>query len=128
MVANLGSQPRQAQGRRLAGYGFWVSAPGLLAANLGALAGRDFDQDGVSFVAEENAPRIDVWVYAHPNEEVAVLLPTPRPIQLSFDGGYEVQSSVQANAHRFRLPGRSSPSEQPASNVRYLWHAVTTVK
>jgi hypothetical protein len=128
VVANLGSQPRQEETRQLAGYGFLASAPGLIAANLGALGGHDFGKEGVSFVTEGNAHRAHIWIYARAEEEVAVLLPAPtsRPIKLVFDGGREVQSTIEGDAHRFRLPGRSSSSEPLASRVRYLWHAVAT--
>ena len=128
VVANLDSRPRQEGGRQLAGYGFLASGPGLMAADLRTLAGHDFGEEGVSFVTEGDARRTDVWVYARAAEEVAVLLPvaTARPIKLVFDGGAEVHTATEGEAHRFRLPGRSAAGEPPATPVRYLWHAVTT--
>jgi hypothetical protein len=129
VVANLDSRPRQEE-RQLAGYGFLVSAPGLIAANLRTLAGQDFGNEGVSFVTEGNVQHTDIWIYARPAEEVAVLLPSPAagPIELAFDGGHEMQSTARGGVLPLRLPARSSPSEPSASHVRRLWHAVATGK
>ena len=127
VTANLNSQPSREDNRELAGYGFQVSAPGLVAAHLNTLAGHRFGKNGVSFVAEKTAQRAEIWIYARPNEDVAVLLPTPAsgPHKFLFDGGYEIQGTVQDDVHLVRLPSRLPTDEKPNIDIRYLWHAVT---
>jgi hypothetical protein len=126
VVANLDSRPRQEGKQQLAGYGFLVSQPGLMAANLQTLAGHDFGKEGISFVSERNGRRTDVWVYGRPGEEVAIVLPlaVAGPIKLASDGGQEVQVTTTGDVRQFRLPDRSPEGEPLASQVRYLWHAV----
>ena len=66
VTANLNSQPSREDGRELAGYGFQVSAPGLVAAHLNTLAGHRFGKNGVSFVTEETAQRAEIWIFCSP--------------------------------------------------------------
>ena len=57
LVVNLGPRPRKDAGIELAAYGFHATAPGLVAANARTLGGRDFGDDGVSFITQRSAPR-----------------------------------------------------------------------
>ncbi len=129
LTANLGPRPRKEEGRELAGYGFCITAPGLVAANLKTPGSEDSGDEGTSFVARGDACRTDVWIYARPEQETAILLPvaTSGPVKLAFDQGPQVQTLIQAGAHRVRLPSRSQRDGQsPAQDhgVKYLWHAV----
>jgi len=128
VVANLDSQPKLQFGRELAGYGFLVSAPGLVAAQLETLAGRDFGKNGTAFVAEGTDERVELWIYARPGEDVAALLPVPgfKPRKTTFDGGSEVQATVEEDACLLRVPSQLPGGEKPKENVRYLWHAVVS--
>ena len=80
------SWPTSSRGRaarpaddQLAAFGFLATAPGLVAANLKSLGGIDFGDEGISFVAEGDGRKGDVWVYAPAGQEVAVRLPARTP-------------------------------------------------
>ena len=75
LVANLSPTSRKEDGCQLPPYGFRATAPGLIAANLREVAGKDFGDDGVSFVVESDGKKADIWVYASAEQEVAVELP-----------------------------------------------------
>jgi hypothetical protein len=126
IIANLGPRSRQEAGQTLAPHGFVAKAPGLIAGNFQTLGGIDFGDEGISFVSEAKDGKLDVWVFAPAEQEVAVLLPSQAAgtFELVFDDGTEVQTTVKGGAHVFRLPSPKQPPSQPA--VKYLWHAVAT--
>lgn len=131
LVANLGPSVRKEAGLELAAYGFHATAPGLVAANVRTLGGRDFGEDGVSFITQQNAHGIDAWIYAKAEQETAILLPSPASgsIRLKFDEGSEVPTSLTGGAVTFRMPshlGRGAQSPGSVGGGKYLWHAVVS--
>ena len=115
VVANLGPKPRLAGDRELPPFGFLATAPGLVAANLKSLGDLDFGDEGVSFVAQartlpevDNLREVDVWVYAPPEQKVAVQLPERMagPVRLRLDG-VAVPAGIDERVLSFRLPARA---------------------
>ncbi len=88
IVANLGPRPVKAGERELAGYGFRVSGPDLVAANLQTIGDQDYGEEGLHYVAEATRSTAELWVWAPAQSEVTVEL--PRPLsgrwQVQFDG------------------------------------------
>ncbi|MEN6494809.1 MAG: DUF6259 domain-containing protein [Thermoguttaceae bacterium] len=128
IIANVGPVAREEAGQQLAPFGFFIKAPGLVAANFKTLGGVNFGDEGISFVTETKNGKTDVWVYAPAEQEVAVLLPgdVAGSLKLVFDDGSQVQTVVKAGAHQFRLP-KPQPQKAPANpETKFLWHAVTT--
>jgi hypothetical protein len=119
IIANLGAKRRTEQTRELAPYGFYATAPGMVAANLKGLGGLDFGDDGISFVAEENDKEINIWAYEYPGREVCVELPDSgrNDISLVTDDGSAIQATTEDGLLRFRLPGE-------VTETRYLWHLI----
>jgi len=120
IVANLGPEVRIEGHRELAPHGFYAAAPGMIAASLSRSGEIDFGDDGISFVVEMEAQRMDVWVYAHSGSEVCIELPDSRQgnMLLVFDDDSEIQSAVKDGVLRFRLSGK-------AGRIKYLWHAIS---
>ncbi len=123
ITANLGAQPRGA----LAAHGFRVTAPGLVAGRLQKIGARDFGNDGVSFVAEGDARKMDLWIFATAGSAVAAELPAggrelqlPRegPAQLLLEGFGSVPVTLEKNTVSFRLPDEPARKAEPS-----LWHA-----
>jgi hypothetical protein len=116
VAANLGARPRGA----LAAHGFRATAPGLVAARLQTLGGRDFGTDGVSFVAEGDAQKMDLWIFATAGSAVAVELPCAPAgnARLLLDGAGPVQVTLAHNTASFQLPDDASRTSTP-----WLWHA-----
>lgn len=108
LVANLDAQPRREGDDELAAFGFRAMAPGVVAANLKSLGGIDFGDEGVSFVAEGDGHKANLWVYASAEQQVAVRLPAgvSGTVRLSFDGTAAVPVAVKQGSLVFRLPGR----------------------
>ncbi|MDQ3812806.1 MAG: DUF6259 domain-containing protein [Armatimonadota bacterium] len=106
VVSNLGPQPRTEAGRELPSYGFFVTGPGLTAGNLKRVSATDFGDEGVSFVIEGTSGKADVWVYAPPEREVAMEVPTGRAasVSLTFDNQATQKQTVTDGVLRFRLP------------------------
>lgn len=106
ITANLDAQPRREAGQQLAGFGFLCTAPGLVAAHLRSLGGRDFGVQGISFVSQEKAGGADVWVYAAPEQEVAVLLPGGQAgtVGVTCDHGPTTDVALRDGVCAFRLP------------------------
>jgi hypothetical protein len=106
IVANLDPRPRAENGHTLAAYGFLCTAPGLVAAHLQSLGGRDFGRLGLSFVTQQQSGRNDVWIYAAPEQDVSVLLPAQRSgkVMLAFDGGPQAVGQRDGAVCRFQLP------------------------
>jgi hypothetical protein len=132
LAANLGPLPRSEAGRELPGWGFCAAAPGMAAGNLRSLAGADFGEEGVSFVAEGDARRADVWVYASPGDDAAAELPEGMlgPVSVTVDGQAPARAGVVSGAVRFRLPAEDAGAGQaagaPAGRPKRLWHARVT--
>lgn len=126
LVCNLSPTPRSEAGRELPGYGFYASAPGMIAANLRKLASVDFGEEGISFVSEGRDKRFEVWVYASAGEEVAAELPGLQAGQgeLVVDGQPGAPVNIANGVVRFRLPGEAGS----AKNVKQLWHATVTLR
>lgn len=126
LLSNLSPEPRTEAGVALAGYGFHARAPGMAAGNLQSLAGLSFAEDGISFVAEGDAKRADLWVFAQPGAEAAVELPSPLPgpALLTLDGQPAVPVEAARGAFRFRLP---SPAAGEDAKAKRLWHGVVSV-
>jgi hypothetical protein len=112
VVANLGPEPRTEGGHKLAAHGFHASAPGVVAAHLGAIGDTDLGDDGVSFVAEGTDRKADVWVYAPPERQVTVELPARMagPVSLAFEAGETVEAVAADGTLSFALPARPGAS------------------
>jgi hypothetical protein len=106
IVANLGPHPVREDGRELAEYGFLCTAPGMVAAHLRSLGGRDFGAQGISFVSQEKPGGADVWVYAAPEQHVAALVPGLRSASaaVTCDGSPAVDAAIRDGVCAFRLP------------------------
>lgn len=105
--------------RELPPYGFYATAPGMVAANLKRLGGVDFGDDGISFVTEEKGQDTHIWVYECSGREVCVELPDSGKSNLSLvtDDGSAIQATVKDGILRFRLPGK-------LTETRHVWHVV----
>jgi poly-gamma-glutamate capsule biosynthesis protein CapA/YwtB (metallophosphatase superfamily) len=119
IAANLGTQPRGA----LAAYGFRATAPGLVAARLQTVGDRDCGADGISFVAEGAAAKMDIWIFAPAGSAVAVELPAtpPSAARLTLEGAGALPVTLEGNSASFRLPDDASRTASP-----WLWHAMLT--
>jgi len=134
VVANLGPKPRLERGHLLAPYGFYATAPGVVAAHLKSLGGSDFGDEGVAFVTEGQAQRAEVWVYAAPGQEVGVEMPSGMsgPVQVVLEAQSPMEKALLDGILRFRLPAYhgEEPAEPAApvraGGLRYLWHGVVT--
>ena len=117
IVANLGPQPRAVAGRTLLAWGFCATAPGVVAGSL--------QDDVASFVAEGDARRADVWVYATPESDASVELPERMAgeLTLALDGAPTATAQASGGVVRFHLPARGN-----ARDVKFLWHASVTAR
>ncbi|MGO9206440.1 MAG: hypothetical protein ACLQBX_09705 [Candidatus Limnocylindrales bacterium] len=106
LVANLGADPRPSGSHLLAGFGFQASASGLMAGDLGRLAGHDFGPEGASFVVEGTARDAQLWVWGSPGGEAGAVLPEGMEgrVELTLDGAAPQVLAVQAGAVWFTLP------------------------
>ena len=120
ILANLGPQPRTVEGHPLATHGFYATAPGMVAARLQQVGSHDFGTNGVSFVTAGNARKVDVWVFATPNQDIAIELPKPMTghVKLTLDGGGELPATLEKNVALFHLPPQAGDQLNPR-----LWHA-----
>lgn len=120
IAANLGAQPRCS----LAAFGFRVTAPGLVAGRLQKIGARDFGTEGVSFVAEGDAKKMDLWIFATAGSEVGLELPcTPNAAaKLKLDDSAAVNIALEKNSVSFRLPDDPARKTTP-----WLWHATLAV-
>ena len=109
LVANLNAQPRREGDCELAAFGFSARAPGVLAANVKSAGGLDFGHEGISFVAEGDGRKGDVWVYGPAEQEVAVLLPAAPSgkVSVAFDESGPTAAAIKDGALVFRLPSQS---------------------
>ena len=109
LFANLDSSAVETEGVTVAPHGFLATAPGVVAGRLQSLGGADFGPEGISFVAESRQGKPEVWVYAPPETEAAVLLPKDLSlagaVNLAFDGK-SVAGKVADGVLRFTLPAR----------------------
>ncbi len=134
VVANLSPRPRTVPNAQLAPWGFVVTAPGLVAANVQTLGGKDFGEEGVSFVTQGDAAKTEVWVYARPGENVAVATPAALPdsAALTFGGNAPIKTTRADRIWQFTLPAlpgtqRLSPPPELAGKSprdrpgKYLW-------
>ncbi len=85
-----------------------MTGPGLVAASLGSVGGMDFGDEAVAFVAEGNARKADVWVFAPQEREVAVELPVGMSgdVSVAIETGRAVTRTVRDGVVRLRLPLR----------------------
>jgi hypothetical protein len=108
VVSNLDPAPVTEGPHKLPPFGFHASAPGVVAANLSSVGGREFGEEGVSFVTEGDGRRADVWVYAPAGGEVAVELPAPASgqVTVAFDDGPKTTAAAKDGVLTIRLPSR----------------------
>lgn len=106
IAANLGPNPRTEGGLELPGFGFVASAPGMLAANVQSLGGRNFGPGGLSFVTQTHGADAEAWVYARADSEVTVKVPgwSPRAATVTVDGRPPQEAGVVDSCVSFRLP------------------------
>ena len=128
VVANLSPRPLPLQQVQLAPWGFAATAPDVVAANLQMLGGQEFAGDGVSFVAQGDNRQADVWVYARPDERVAVLAPAALPAgtTLFLDGKTPLATTGSERIWQFTLPPRAgtqrvSPPPELAAHAPCDW-------
>jgi len=132
VIANLGPRSRSEGGHALPPFGFYATAPGMVAANLNRLGGIDFGDEGISFVVEGDARKADIWVYAPEEQKVCVSLPAGMSGEVSLkpDSAEPALKLVaQRNILSFRLPSRPGrqrmappPDLSSQSPCSYLWH------
>ncbi|MCX7048481.1 MAG: hypothetical protein NTX50_23730 [Candidatus Sumerlaeota bacterium] len=128
LVANLSPAPRREEERELAGYGFYATAPGMIAGNLRNVAGMDLGEEGIGFVTEGDAKRAEIWIYAPAGFECAVELPKgfSGEATVTFDGEPARLVAVQG-AIRLKIPASSASAAPPnapaAKSLKRLWHA-----
>ena len=110
LIANLEPQPRTENGKALASYGFYATAPGMVAGNLQRVGSADFGDEGVSFVTEGNAKQGDLWVYAPGEQTVTVEAPAGMTGQVTatVDGQAPAKTTVTAGTLSLRLPSKSA--------------------
>ncbi|MBM4155096.1 MAG: hypothetical protein FJ221_08705 [Lentisphaerae bacterium] len=116
IVANLGPDPREVDGRTLPGFGFRAAAPGMTAGVLqpppGAAA-----TNPAAFVVEVSSGRADAWFFGSPGADAAADLPAGFvPAAVIFDGREPVPASPGDGTLRLTLP--PAPGATPR-----LWHA-----
>ncbi|NCQ32891.1 MAG: hypothetical protein GW802_36710, partial [Armatimonadetes bacterium] len=72
------------------------------------VGGRDFGDEGVSFVTQGDARKAEVWVYAPAGDEAAVELPAAvsGPFTVAFDDGPKVKTAAEKGVLTLRLPSR----------------------
>jgi hypothetical protein len=75
ILANLGPQPLTTNGQTLAPYGFYATAPGMIAGNLIPPAGTNASPTGVSFVAQTDGGNAEFWIYTTGEQSAAITLP-----------------------------------------------------
>jgi hypothetical protein len=129
----LGPRSRRESGRELAPFGFLITAPDLVAANLAQAAAKPLGEEGVSFLTERKGKQLDVWFYSPADTHAAFLVPGSAvgPIKLTFDGGTEVLTKGAEDYHLVQLPSRtgsSAPAPKVAGPAKYLWHATTKIE
>lgn len=137
IFASLDARPQTAAGHELAPFGYWITAPGLVAGNLARLGDVKFGPSGASFVTEKRGTHYDVWLYAAPAEEIAFCLPDQPARTVAsarFPGGQEDLKSqpdipVRATSGGFLLTLPRAAATSPAGKAslpdqKYVWHAV----
>lgn len=128
IVANLGPTARVVDGRNIAPFGFYASAPGMSAGNLKNT--RDLGDDGISFVVESQAEKSDIWVYASSEQDVAVVLPTKINSIDKAEGDIAPNKySLNGDTFAFTLPPRSgakriTPPAELANKAPRDWQGV----
>lgn len=131
IVANLGPKPRLEAGHLLPPYGFYATAPGMIAANLKSWGENDFGDEGTSFVTEGHASRAEIWIYAAPEQEVGVEMPPGMvgPVAVAIETYPEEEKTLTDSFLCFRLPGcADGKSGRMKGNIKYLWHGVVTTQ
>lgn len=103
VTANLDGVARSVDGSVLAPFGFRASASGMIAGSLTVPGGTG---DGVSFVTERTARRLDVWVYGPGSCGVRVQVAggLRAPLRLRLDDGQTVRGSAVRGQLAFLLP------------------------
>jgi hypothetical protein len=95
IVANLGPQPLTTNGQMLAPFGFYATAPGMIAGNV--IPPASTNTNAISFVAQTNGANAQFWIYTTGEQYAPVSLPSglggPATIQL--DGHSPSQVQVQ---------------------------------
>jgi hypothetical protein len=124
IVANLGPEPREADGRELAGFGFRAEAPGMVAGFLRPTPGATAATNFAAFVAEASADRADVWFFSAPGAvAVAELPPEFAPpgggVTVTLDGREPVRSPMDGRFIHLALP-------PGADDPKRLWHATVS--
>lgn len=117
IVANLNSKPIKEGKQVIAPYGFFATAPNVVAANLKQIGGMDFGDEGISFVVERNGKQTDIWIYSVAGQKVAVTWQgKEKQVWLRLDDGTETKGEFRDDALIFRLPDNSS------SKFKRVWH------
>ncbi len=151
ILANLGPRQLIAGGQTLAPFGFYASAPGMIAGNLIPPASGNASPNGVSFVAETNGANAEFWVYTSGEQSPAITLPsglagaatvqldghTASAVQIQ-NGSFTValgmtptQNRVQPPPALAGLPPSQWPGARPAIGILNLpgmpsaWTAIT---
>lgn len=108
LLSNLGPTPVATGGKSLAPFGFYATAPGVVAGNLQTVGGVDAGPEGVCFVTEGSAKSGDVWLYAPPQQVVTIPAPENMngPVRLTLDGQTPAQAVVKQGMLTLTTPGR----------------------
>ncbi|HEX3717276.1 MAG TPA: hypothetical protein VH595_04850 [Verrucomicrobiae bacterium] len=98
ILANLDSQPLTTNGQTLVPYGFWATAPGMVAGIILPDAGTD--TNAISFVSQTNGGNAQFWVYTTGEQQAGIPLPSglggPAIVQL--DGNPAMLAQSQSSS------------------------------
>lgn len=122
VIANLNSHPQHVQAGRqrvwLAPFGFYASGERMVAANLFQVGGREFGDEGISFVLEA-AQQLELWIYARAGEEVAIPLSgvSARRARLHWNTGVAAEGFIRQGVLFLTVP-----ADNESENVRRVWY------
>lgn len=117
LAVNLGPVTREENGQSLPSYGFYATAPGMVAANVTG-AGQA-GPEGTNYVAQQGKNVTDLWVYGPQESQMTVVLPdwTAQRAVVQLDGAAAQTVACTKGALEIRTPRRDTAKriEPPAA-------------
>ncbi|MBN1413410.1 MAG: hypothetical protein JW969_21385 [Spirochaetales bacterium] len=106
ITANLSTRDIREGGFYLPPFGYLVSGPGILAANVKKLGGLEFGEEGIDFIVDGNVKKADIWIYALQGQGVRIKLPfkTPATVTIIPERGKPEKLKVSKGITGFTLP------------------------
>lgn len=127
IVANLTPSAKAPEGIQLAPFGYSITAPGLIAANLNPPSGGT-NQSSVSFVVEDNPGKAELWIYSSGERDVSIQLPRnlDGTARVAWDGGATNSVPVRNGVMTLNLGfkpdlGRIQPPAELAGKAPRDW-------